>query len=203
VNTPADRQPFIQESYFHADPDEWGVPRTSMDRIQAEGEWDVEGAAACRDVQMLGATFTVPKSRLRVVNADISGGAIGGAASPDPGHAARLARKDSQRSVSDGAVARQESLRRRQAGMGPSRGATMAKQQPVEHYDGKDWGDRSSVDSGLGASERTGMMGRQGAGRISPFDDAGVAGGGGGGGGGRAGSSAAKGMMGLFGKKMI
>jgi hypothetical protein len=168
-----------------------------MDRIQAEGEWDVEGAAACRDVQMLGATFTVPKSRLRVVNADVSGGAIGGAASPDP---AQLARKDSQRSVSDGAIARQESLRRRQAGMGPSRGAAMAKQQPVEHYDGKDWGDRSSVDSGLGDSERMGMLGRQGAGRISPFDDAGVVGGGGGSGGG---SSAAKGMMGLFGKKMV
>ncbi|KAM3420946.1 hypothetical protein BST61_g4179 [Cercospora zeina] len=48
---------------------DWGEEtRTSLEVREAENEWDVEGAAAKRDVQVM---FTVPKSRLRVVNADI------------------------------------------------------------------------------------------------------------------------------------
>jgi hypothetical protein len=226
LNLGNDSKLFIQPSYFHSDPDEWGIPRTSMDRIQAEGEWDVEGAAACRDVQMLGATFTVPKSRLRVVNADVSSSGAGGGVTPEQpsdgenspplvktqslsstssssdrsvaaaaaaneapdrsrtnsvaAFAAALSRKDSQRSVSDGAVVRQESLRRRQAatsaGMPPTPAMPAAlktssstatagggagggaagssvpivavpeksKFRPaptVEQYDGTDWGD--------------------------------------------------------------
>lgn len=47
---------------------DWGEPRSSMEKRQLEEEWDVEDAAAQRDVQVM---FTVPKARLRVVNADV------------------------------------------------------------------------------------------------------------------------------------
>lgn len=51
------------------DPGDWGNRRrTSSDEKAAENEWDVEGAAGQRDVQVM---FTVPKARLRVVNADV------------------------------------------------------------------------------------------------------------------------------------
>ncbi|KXT07871.1 hypothetical protein AC579_9719 [Pseudocercospora musae] len=69
------------------DAGDWGEPRSSLEAKQAEGEWDVEGEASRRDVQMM---FTVPKARLRVVNADIE--------------------RASMRSASDGAVSRKGSL---------------------------------------------------------------------------------------------
>ncbi|KXL51574.1 hypothetical protein M433DRAFT_150514 [Acidomyces richmondensis BFW] len=51
------------------DPGDWGEPgRTSVEAQEAEEDWDVEAAAEKRDVQMM---FTVPKAKLRVVNADI------------------------------------------------------------------------------------------------------------------------------------
>ncbi|KAF2771246.1 hypothetical protein EJ03DRAFT_245093, partial [Teratosphaeria nubilosa] len=51
------------------DPGDWGEPaRTEDEKQQAEDDWDVEGAAEKRDVQIM---FTVPKARLRVVNADM------------------------------------------------------------------------------------------------------------------------------------
>ncbi|CAK1362632.1 unnamed protein product [Cercospora beticola] len=66
---------------------DWGEEtRTSLEVREAENEWDVEGAAAKRDVQVM---FTVPKSRLRVVNADVE--------------------RASMRSASDGAISRKES----------------------------------------------------------------------------------------------
>jgi len=63
---------------YHDDPDaaggDWGEPlpeRSSLDEklvlnTGPEDDWDVEGAASKRDVQVM---FTVPKTRLRVVNA--------------------------------------------------------------------------------------------------------------------------------------
>lgn len=67
---------------------DWGEEaRTSLEVREAENEWDVEGAAAKRDFQVM---FTVPKSRLRVVNADIE--------------------RASMRSASDGAISRKESM---------------------------------------------------------------------------------------------
>lgn len=71
------------------DPGDWGdVPETSESKDQAEKQtpederedWDIEQAAANRDVQVM---FTLPKARLRVVNADVD--------------------KASLRSISDGA----------------------------------------------------------------------------------------------------
>ena len=55
---------------YRDDPDagDWGAPRSPAHDEQAEQDWDVEGAASKRDVQMM---FTVPKARLRVVNADL------------------------------------------------------------------------------------------------------------------------------------
>ncbi|KAK6435037.1 hypothetical protein LTR95_008772 [Oleoguttula sp. CCFEE 5521] len=50
------------------DPGDWGEPRSSVDKHQAEEDWDVEGAVTKRDVQVM---FTVPKTRLRVVNDDM------------------------------------------------------------------------------------------------------------------------------------
>ncbi|KAK5107904.1 hypothetical protein LTR62_000564 [Meristemomyces frigidus] len=51
------------------DPGDWGEANHSYsDKQQAEDEWDVEGAASKRDVQVM---FTVPKTRLRIVNADL------------------------------------------------------------------------------------------------------------------------------------
>ncbi|QIW96866.1 hypothetical protein AMS68_002384 [Peltaster fructicola] len=76
---------------YHDDPDpgDWGEHgRTSLEKKQAEEEWDVEDAAGKRDVQIM---FTVPKSRLRVVNADMD--------------------RASLRSVSDGALSRAGSMR--------------------------------------------------------------------------------------------
>ncbi|KAK3629181.1 hypothetical protein LTR56_018190 [Elasticomyces elasticus] len=45
------------------DPGDWG--ESSLEKRHAEDDWDVEGAASKRDVQVM---FTIPKSRLRVVN---------------------------------------------------------------------------------------------------------------------------------------
>ncbi|EME44571.1 hypothetical protein DOTSEDRAFT_72128 [Dothistroma septosporum NZE10] len=70
---------------------DWGedlARRTSQDDRRAGEEWDVEGAASKRDVQVM---FTVPKARLRVVNADVD--------------------RASMRSASDGAVSRNNSVR--------------------------------------------------------------------------------------------
>ena len=70
------------------DPGDWGVPRSSVEIKQAEEDWDVEGAASKRDVQIM---FTVPKARLRVVNDDMD--------------------RASLRSASDGVVSRNGSLK--------------------------------------------------------------------------------------------
>lgn len=70
------------------DDNDWGQPIDTVDPQQAEEDWDVETAAEKRNVQVM---FTVPKSRLRVVNDDMD--------------------RASLRSVSDGAVSRKESLR--------------------------------------------------------------------------------------------
>ena len=83
---------------YRDDPDtgDWGdVPETAVSKAEAEKQtpederedWDVEEAAANRDIQVM---FTVPKARLRVVNADVD--------------------KASLRSISDGA----KSIRARQ-----------------------------------------------------------------------------------------
>lgn len=69
------------------DPGDWGEPARATD-VDGEDEWDVEGEGGKRDVQVM---FTVPKARLRVVNADVE--------------------RASLRSASDGAVSRSESLR--------------------------------------------------------------------------------------------
>ena len=61
--------------------DDWGAPEDhaakerEMERRVTEGEeeWDVEGMAEGRVVQVM---FTVPKQRLRVVNADVDGGSL-------------------------------------------------------------------------------------------------------------------------------
>jgi len=47
---------------------DWGDEQTGE-----EDEWDVEGAAENRVVQLM---FTVPRERLRVVNADVDGRSI-------------------------------------------------------------------------------------------------------------------------------
>lgn len=75
---------------YHDDPDpnDWGEPRSSLERKRAEDEWDVEGEATRRDVQIM---FTIPKSRLRVVNDDMD--------------------RASLRSASDGAVSRHNSVK--------------------------------------------------------------------------------------------
>ncbi|KAK1816167.1 hypothetical protein LTR12_009416 [Friedmanniomyces endolithicus] len=81
------------------DPGDWGesiLDRqfASLEKRQTGGveeeeeEWDVEGAARKRDVQVM---FTVPKARLRVVNADMD--------------------RASMRSASEGAVSRSGSVR--------------------------------------------------------------------------------------------
>ncbi|KAI5255193.1 hypothetical protein E4T42_01923 [Aureobasidium subglaciale] len=82
---------------YQDDPDtgDWGdVPETSASKDEVKNpeddereDWDIEEAAANRDVQVM---FTVPKARLRVVNADVD--------------------KASLRSISDGA----KSIRARQ-----------------------------------------------------------------------------------------
>ncbi|KAK4541260.1 hypothetical protein LTR36_008176 [Oleoguttula mirabilis] len=70
------------------DPGDWGeAARSPTEKHEAEEDWDVEGAASKRDVQMM---FTVPKARLRVVNADMD--------------------RMSMRSASDGALSRTGSL---------------------------------------------------------------------------------------------
>ncbi|TKA83480.1 hypothetical protein B0A55_00548 [Friedmanniomyces simplex] len=76
------------------DPGDWGEPAephspTERQRAEEEEEeWDVECAASKRDVQVM---FTVPKARLRVVNADMD--------------------RASVRSASEGAVSRSGSVR--------------------------------------------------------------------------------------------
>ncbi|CZT24627.1 uncharacterized protein RCC_10352 [Ramularia collo-cygni] len=68
------------------DPGDWGEPSQSAD-FDGDNEWDVEGEGGKRDVQVM---FTVPKARLRVVNADVE--------------------RASLRSASDGAISRSESI---------------------------------------------------------------------------------------------
>lgn len=70
------------------DPGDWGEPQLSAEKQHAEEDWDVEGAASKRDFQVM---FTVPKARLRVVNADMD--------------------RASLRSASDGALSRTESVK--------------------------------------------------------------------------------------------
>nr|POE75747.1 hypothetical protein CFP56_67766 [Quercus suber] len=75
---------------YRDDPEtgDWGAARMSSDERGAEEEWDVEGAVERREVQVM---FTVPKARLRVVNADMD--------------------RASLRSASDGALSRTNSLK--------------------------------------------------------------------------------------------
>lgn len=75
---------------YRDDPDggDWGEPRSSSDDRQAGEDWDVEDAVQKRDVQVM---FTIPKSRLRVVNDDMD--------------------RASLRSASEGAVSRSGSMR--------------------------------------------------------------------------------------------
>lgn len=70
------------------DVDDWGEPLHSVNVRHAEEDWDVEGEASKRDFQVM---FTIPKSRLRVVNDDMD--------------------RASLRSASDGAVSRQGSMK--------------------------------------------------------------------------------------------
>jgi hypothetical protein len=70
------------------DPGDWGEPATAEEKRQAEEDWDVEGAASNRDFQVM---FSIPKSRLRVVNDDMD--------------------RASLRSASDGAVSRNGSVK--------------------------------------------------------------------------------------------
>jgi hypothetical protein len=49
---------------------------------EEDGEWDVEGAARGRVVQLM---FTVPRERLRVVNADVDGRSVASGAAEDEG----------------------------------------------------------------------------------------------------------------------
>ncbi|OTA24341.1 hypothetical protein BTJ68_12573 [Hortaea werneckii EXF-2000] len=86
------------------DPGDWGEPaRSSMDEQQAEEDWDVEDAANNRDVQV---TFTIPKSRLRVVNATDTDRLSTRSASES-----QISRSGSHRSISAGAVRPQGSVR--------------------------------------------------------------------------------------------
>lgn len=75
---------------YRDDPDagDWGDQRPSDDQRRAEEDWDVEGAASRRDVQVM---FTVPKAKLRVVNDDMD--------------------RASLRSASDSAVSRNGSVK--------------------------------------------------------------------------------------------
>ena len=77
---------------------DWGEPRSSTEVRQAEGDWDVEGAAGQRDFQVM---FSIPKSKLRVVNDDMD--------------------RASLRSASDGALSRSASVRREGSVKGPAR----------------------------------------------------------------------------------
>ncbi|RMZ15344.1 hypothetical protein D0860_01686 [Hortaea werneckii] len=86
------------------DPGDWGEPlRSSMDEQQAEEDWDVEDAANNRDVQVM---FTVPKSRLRVVNATDTDRLSTRSASES-----QVSRSGSHRSISAGAIRPQGSVR--------------------------------------------------------------------------------------------
>ncbi|KAM0715509.1 hypothetical protein Q7P37_009007 [Cladosporium fusiforme] len=77
------------EPYRDDDDNDWGHQRAPASPAEAEEEdWDVENAATQRDVQVM---FTVPKTRLRVVNDDMD--------------------RASLRSASDGAVSRSGSTR--------------------------------------------------------------------------------------------
>ncbi|KAK5138395.1 hypothetical protein LTR08_003456 [Meristemomyces frigidus] len=56
------------------DPGDWGeVAASPVEKPEADEDWDVEGAASKRDFQIM---FTVPKARLRVVNADMDRASI-------------------------------------------------------------------------------------------------------------------------------
>lgn len=105
---------------YRDDPEDWGEPAPSVDKRQAEEDWDVEGAANKRDFQVM---FTVPKARLRVVNDDMD--------------------RASLRSASDSAVSRsgsvkdlrrEESLRvlRERMGEGPRLPSTEEEKEEAE-----------------------------------------------------------------------
>lgn len=97
------------------DPGDWGEPRESIDETAAENEWDVEGAVTRRDVQVM---FTVPKARLRVVNADVE--------------------RASMRSASDGAVSRAGSVRSGAGGVGVRRDESVRSRSDGEHRSRED-----------------------------------------------------------------
>jgi hypothetical protein len=63
-------------------PDQLGVPATDERPCTpaSEADWDIEAAVERRVVQVM---FTVPKSKLRVVNADVDGASILSVPSPD------------------------------------------------------------------------------------------------------------------------
>lgn len=93
------------EPYRDSDPDpgDWG-PEPSDSRA-AEEDWDVENAATQRDVQVM---FTVPKTRLRVVNDDMD--------------------RASLRSASDGMLSRSGSTRT-ESGLKPQGSRNMLRSQ--------------------------------------------------------------------------
>jgi hypothetical protein len=97
------------EPYRDSDPDpgDWG-PEPN-DAQAAEEDWDVENAATQRDVQVM---FTVPKTRLRVVNDDMD--------------------RASLRSASDGMLSRHSSTRT-DAGLKSQGSRTMLRSQGSQH----------------------------------------------------------------------
>lgn len=97
------------EPYRDSDPDpgDWG-PEPN-DAQAAEEDWDVENAATQRDVQVM---FTVPKTRLRVVNDDMD--------------------RASLRSASDGMLSRASSTRT-DAGLKSQGSKSMLRAQGSQH----------------------------------------------------------------------
>ena len=97
------------EPYHDTDPDpgDWGPE--PADARAAEEDWDVENAATQRDVQVM---FTVPKTRLRVVNDDMD--------------------RASLRSASDGMLSRHSSTRT-DAGLKSQGSRNMLRSQGSQH----------------------------------------------------------------------
>ncbi|EON62805.1 hypothetical protein W97_02030 [Coniosporium apollinis CBS 100218] len=71
----------VEDIWRRTSGDDWGSPEDrkmkereeEREQQEAEREWDVEAAAERRVVQV---TFTVPRMRLRVVNADVDGASL-------------------------------------------------------------------------------------------------------------------------------
>jgi hypothetical protein len=101
--------------------DQLGVPATDErpSTPASEADWDVEAAVERRVVQVM---FTVPKSKLRVVNADVDGSSI-----------LSLPRENSSEDVTGGSPNRVKDLAGRFEQLGgspPSRGSPRASPRP-------------------------------------------------------------------------